>query len=64
MGTEEDKEEIKIGSNLEDILKESLINMLRDYVEIFVWSYEDMPELDTYIVVHRLLMKEGFLPIK
>ena len=32
--------------------------MLRDYVEIFAWSYGDMPGLDTDIVVHRLPMKK------
>ena len=32
--------------------------MLRDYVEIFAWSYEDMPGLDTDIVVHRQPTKE------
>ena len=32
--------------------------MLRDYVEIFAWSYEDMSGLDTDIVVHRLPTKE------
>ena len=38
--------------------------MLCDYVEIFAWSYKDMPELDTDIVVHCLPMKEGCPPIK
>src|SRR3954462_15119019 len=38
--------------------------MLRDYVEIFAWSYEDMPGLDTDIVVHRLPIKEGSTPVK
>ena len=32
--------------------------MLRDYVEIFSWSYEDMPGLDTNIVVYLLPTKE------
>ena len=32
--------------------------MIRDYVEIFAWSYEDMPSLDTDIVAHRLPTKE------
>ena len=32
--------------------------MLHDYVEIVAWSYEDMPGLDTDIVVHRLPTKE------
>ena len=38
LGTEEDKKEIKIGSNLEDNVKKRLIKMLRYYVEIFAWS--------------------------
>ena len=38
--------------------------MLCDYVDFFAWSYEDMSGLDTNIVVHRLPMKEGYLPIK
>ena len=57
LGTEEDKKEIKIGDNLEDSVKKRLIQMLHDYVEIFAWSYEDMPGLDTDIVVHRLPME-------
>ena len=57
MGTEEDNKEIKIGSNLEDNVKNRLIKMLRDYVEIFAWSYEDISELDTNIVVHLLPIK-------
>ena len=38
--------------------------MLHDYVDVFSWSYEDMPVLDTDIVVHRLPTKEDCPPIK
>src|ERR1051325_9038798 len=38
--------------------------MLRNYIEVFAWSYEDMPGLDIDIVVHRLPTREGFLPMK
>ena len=31
--------------------------MLHDYVEVFSWSYEDMPGLDTDIVVHHIPLK-------
>ena len=58
LGTEEDRKEVKIGANLELSVKQRLIQMLHDYVEIFAWSYEDMPGLDTDIVVHRLPTKE------
>ena len=37
---------------------------MHDYVEIFAWSYEDMPGLGTDIVVHRLPTKEDCPPVK
>ena len=52
LGTDEDKKEIKIGAGLESNVKERLVQMLRDYIEIFAWSYEDMSGLDINIVVH------------
>ena len=64
MGTEEDKKEVKIGANLEDNIKNRLIQMFHDYVEIFAWSYKYMPGLDADIVVHHLPMKESCPPIK
>ena len=50
--------------NLEPSVKELLIQLLHNYVEIFAWSYEDMSGLDTDIVVHRIPTKEYFPPIK
>ena len=43
LGTEEDKKEVKTCANLEHSFKERLIQMLHDYMEIFAWSYKDMP---------------------
>ena len=42
LGTEEDKKEVKVGANLESSVKERLIQLLHNYVEVFAWSYEDM----------------------
>ena len=64
MGTDEDRKEIRVGANLEPSVKERLIQLLNEYVEIFAWSYEDMSGLDTDIVVHRLPMKEDCPPVK
>ena len=64
LGTEANKKEVKIGANLEDNVKRRLAQMLNDYVEVFSWSYEDMPGLDTDIVVHRLPTKEDCPPVK
>ena len=64
LGTEEDRKEVKIGENLEPSVKQRLIQMIREYVEIFAWSYADMPGLETDIVVHHLPTKEDCPPVK
>ena len=47
LGTEEDKKEVRVGANLEPSVKKHLIQLLHDYVEVFPWSYEDMPGFET-----------------
>ena len=53
----EKKNPIKIGENFLKDMKDELITPLREFKEIFAWSYQDMPGLDTEIVVHRILVK-------
>ena len=36
----------------------SVIQLLHDYVEVFSWSYEDMPGLDADNVVHHFPTRE------
>ena len=64
LGTEDEKKEVKIGSALEESVKKGLIELLHEYVDVFAWSYQDMPGLDTDIVVHRLPLKEDCPPVK
>ena len=64
LGIEEDKREVKVGAYLEPSVKELLIQLLHKYVEVFAWSYEDMPGLDANIVAHRLPTKEDCPPVK
>ena len=44
--------------------KKGLIELLREYADIFAWSYEDMPSLETDIVMHRLPLKPKSLLVK
>ena len=62
--TEEEKREVKIGTTLSPTIKEKLIDLLRKYSDVFAWSYQDMPSLDTDIVVHRLPLREECAPVK
>ncbi|KAI5415991.1 hypothetical protein KIW84_041145 [Lathyrus oleraceus] len=64
LGTEEDKKEVKVGTTLEASIKERLINLLQEYANVFAWSYQDMPGLDTDIVVHKLPLQPDCPPVK
>ena len=64
LGAREDKKDVKVGANLEPSVKKRLIQLLHDYVEVFAWSYKDMPGLDADIMVHHLPTKEYCPPVK
>ena len=44
LGTDDEKKEVKIA-------------LLREYADIFAWSYQDMSGLSTKIVEHQLLLR-------
>ncbi|RVW65906.1 Transposon Ty3-I Gag-Pol polyprotein [Vitis vinifera] len=52
-GTADQPRELRIGSDLSTDERDSLIQLLRAYLDVFAWSYEDMPGLDPSIVQHR-----------
>jgi len=62
--TRQDERELKIRTLIAASKKENLIFLLREYVNVFAWSYTDMPSLDTNIVVHKVSSNEGSILIK
>ena len=64
VGTEQDKRELKIGTLITTEERCSLTSLLQEYMDVFTWSYADMPGLDIDIVVHRVPLIEGCKPIK
>ena len=64
LGTEEERREVKIETTLSPAIRKELIDLLREYSDAFAWSYQDMPGLDTDIVVHRLPLREECASVK
>lgn len=64
LGTEEDKKEVRIGALIDSDVKHRLTKLLREYVDVFSWSYQDMPGLDTDIVEHKLPLRPECPPLK
>lgn len=64
IGTDETPREVKIGAELSSEQGKAITNLLIKYQDIFAWSYQDMPELNTDIVEHYLPLKAGCKPVK
>ena len=64
LGIEEERKKVKIGTTLSPATRKELIELLQDYNDVFAWSYQDMPSLDTDIVVHRLPLREECALVK
>ncbi|RDY04164.1 hypothetical protein CR513_12142, partial [Mucuna pruriens] len=63
-GEGEETREIRIGKLIPPDLKQGLIKLLREYEDIFAWSYRDMSGLDTAIVEHRLPLIPNATPVR
>ncbi|RVW87539.1 Transposon Ty3-G Gag-Pol polyprotein [Vitis vinifera] len=63
-GTEDHPRELKIGSPLSTDERDRLIHLLRSYLDVFAWSYEDMLGLDPSIVQHHLPILPHVRPVK
>ncbi|KAL6323646.1 hypothetical protein AAG906_002113 [Vitis piasezkii] len=57
-GIDDQPRELKIGLPLSTYERDRLIHLLKSYLDVFAWSYEDMSGLDPSIVQHHL----PFLP--
>ena len=54
LGIVDQPRELRISTTLSADERDSLLRLLRSYLDVFVWSYEDMQGLDPSIVQHHL----------
>ncbi|KAI5445720.1 hypothetical protein KIW84_013809 [Lathyrus oleraceus] len=64
LGSEDDVKKVKIGSRMCPDVKKGLIDLLREYSDMFAWSYQDMSGSDSEIMEHRLPLKPECPPVK
>ncbi|RDY10765.1 hypothetical protein CR513_04655, partial [Mucuna pruriens] len=56
--------EVRIGKQLPPNSRAKLIELLKEYANVFAWSYHDMPRLDREIVEHKLPLLAGSTPVR
>ena len=64
MGNEANPKPIFISDSLSSQEKEDLILLIREYIDVFAWNYEDMPGLDPQVAMHYLNLKSDAKPVK
>ncbi|XP_010322042.2 uncharacterized protein [Solanum lycopersicum] len=64
LGDSECVKEVKISTYLNGTQKESLIHLLAEYSDVFVWEVGDMQGLSTDIVSHKLPINPRFEQVK
>jgi len=64
LGSQDHSKPIIISESLPLTGKEELIALIRVYIDVFAWNYEDMPGLDPQVAMNRLNIKPDAKPVK
>jgi len=64
LGGENEKKEVKVGAYMSKETQENLWALLKEFKDVFAWSYQDMPGLDPNIVQHKLPLKLECSPVR
>ena len=62
IGTEEKPKMIKLSKSLPLEKKHKYIELFKEFVDVFAWSYEDLKSYDTSIIKHKIPIKEEHKP--
>jgi hypothetical protein len=58
IGTEQEQKMIKLSKSLPPAEKKKYINLFKEFIDVFAWSYEDLKSYDTNIIHHKIRIKE------
>jgi hypothetical protein len=64
IGTEKEPRLIKLSKTLTPENKERYIRLIKEFSDVFAWSYEDLKVYDTRIIQHTIPIKEDHKPFK
>jgi hypothetical protein len=64
IGIGDSPKNVKIGAQCTDEEKLKFIELLREFQDVFSWSYEDLRGFDPALIQHAIPIKEGIKPIR
>ena len=60
----DDKKTTRIGTSMVKEIRDSIVQFLRENVDVFTWSHDDMPGISTKVIVHKLNVNLSMRPVK
>jgi hypothetical protein len=64
IGTEGEPKFVKLSKTLAEKKRSEYIGLLREFADVFAWTYEDLKTYDTFIIEHNIPLKEEANPFR
>jgi ribonuclease HI len=64
IGTQEEPKFVKLLSSLTREQRAEYTNLLREFADVFAWTYEDLKTYDTSVIEHKIPLKEEAKPFR
>jgi hypothetical protein len=64
IGTEEDPKFVKLSRSLSREQRAEYVELLKEFVDVFAWTYEDLKTYDTTVIEHKIPLKEEAKPFR
>ena len=64
LNEENPEKSTRIGADLKEKIKKDLVCFLRENIDVFAWSHEDMLDIDPSVITHRLNVYPSSKPVR
>jgi ribonuclease HI len=64
IGTPEEPRFVKLSSSLTREQKDEYTKLLKEFADVFAWTYEDLKTYDTSVIEHKIPLKEEAKPFR
>jgi len=64
IGTQEGPRFVKLSSSLTKEKKAEYIDLLKEFADVFAWTYEDLKTYDISVIEHKIPLKEEAKPFR
>jgi ribonuclease HI len=64
IGTPEEPKLVKLSKSLTEEQRIGYTKLLREFADVFAWTYEDLKTYDTSVIEHKIPLKEDARPFK